>query len=54
MSEHPLFLPLILAALSITALVAMFLLGGVWDSVFFVLSLSPLLVGGWCWYANRS
>lgn len=46
----PLRLPLLLALMSIVALVAMFLLEGFWDGVFFILSLLPMLVGAWCWY----
>lgn len=47
MSRHPLCLPLVLAAVMIVALVAMFLLAGVWDALFFAIAVSPLVVGGW-------
>jgi hypothetical protein len=51
--NHPLALPLILAFISIFSLVAMFIFNGIWDAVFFVLSLLPLLMGLWRWYRNR-
>ncbi len=54
MYRHPLILPLILALVSISALVAMFLLDGVWDGPFFLLSLLPIALGGWRWYRLRN
>lgn len=49
----PLRLPLTLALISIVALVAMFLLDGGWDGVFFVLSMLPILAGAWCGYQRN-
>lgn len=42
---HPLAVPLLLAMMSIAGLVAMFVLDGGWDGLFFLLSLAPLVAG---------
>ena len=53
MNRHPHRTAVLLALISVSSLIGMLLLQGLWNELFFVLALAPLALGGVAYYRAR-